>query len=269
MSWLSKKPPGRAVKRARKSPLRAPPLRLAGKSVDAELDDHVLNELLTPYLVAALVVILAGFEWFRYFSGTPPTPWLFTALAVLVTIYAALRIRRGLKRGREIKLGRTGERFIGQYLEHFRRIGFHVFHDVPSSDANIDHVLIGRQGLFTIETKTISKPVRGDARIRVAGGKIFANGVEIMRNPIVQAKAQAGWLANFVAEVGFSCRVQPVVVFPGWFVERCNMKALGVWVLEHKELGAFLRREPHVLTPEVVGALASALTSHIRAQSKA
>jgi hypothetical protein len=252
---------------AKKSPLKAPPLRVAGESLDAQLDEHIRDELLTPYLLAGFLAVFALLEWYRHFTGMPPSPWLFTGGAAVAGVYATLRIRRGLRRAREIKQGRSGERAVAQYLEGFRTRGFFVFHDVPTGDANIDHVLIGAQGLFTIETKTLSKPVRGDARIRIRDEKIFADGSEISRNPLVQAKAQARWLANFIAETGFSGRVQPAIVFPGWFVEPCDMRALGVWVLEPKALDKFIEREPEVLSPDAVRALASALSSHIRAQS--
>ena len=40
----------------------------------------------------------------------------------------------------------------------------------------IDHVIIGPAGIFTIETKTWSKPVRGEARIVFDGEKLTAGG---------------------------------------------------------------------------------------------
>ena len=250
-----------------KSPLKAPPLRVAGESLDAQLDEHIQNELLTPYLLAAFLTIVALLEWYRYFTDMRPNPWIFTAAAAIAGVYATVRIRRGLRRARDIKRGRAGERAVAQYLEGFRTRGFFVFHDVPTGDANIDHVLIGSQGLFTIETKTLSKPVRGDARIRVKNDRVFADRSEVVRNPLVQAKAQASWLGSFLAETGFAARVQPVVVFPGWFVEPCDMKALGIWVLEPKALDKFIDHEREVFSRDTVRAMASALSSYIRAQS--
>jgi hypothetical protein len=88
------------------------------------------------------------------------------------------------------------------------------------------------------------------------------------RNPIVQAKAQARWLHNFLREAGYAQYVQPVVVFPGWYVERFDMKALGVWVLEPKALDAFIEQEPESLTHDQVRSAALALSSYIRSQSR-
>jgi hypothetical protein len=59
-----------------------------------------------------------------------------------------------------------------------------------------------------------------------------------------------------------------VVVFPGWFVEKFDMKAAGAWVLEPKALDAFIDNQPIVLSPDEVRAMASVLSSCIRSQSR-
>ena len=192
-----------------------------------------------------------------------------TFLALCLVVYAVWCVIRVRQRVKSLKLGRAGERAVAQYLEWFRTKDFFVFHDVPNGDANIDHVLIGPRGLYVVETKTLSKPIRGECRIRVQNEGVTANGRRLDRNPIVQAKAQARWLYNFLAESGFKQFVQPVVVFPGWFVEPFDMKSLGVWVLEPKALEAFIDRQEPVLTQDQVRAMASALSSYVRSQSSA
>lgn len=61
---------------------------------------------------------------------------------------------------------------------------------------------------------------------------------------------------------------QPVAVFPGGFVEKLDMKALGAWVLEPKALDTLIANPPVVVSHDQVRALASALSSYIRSQSK-
>lgn len=250
-----------------RSPLKAAPLRVAGQSVQEELIDNADDQITLPYFLAAMLVVLALLEWYRYFVKVPPVPWLTTAVAVIAVAWATWKIVRGRRRAEQLRLGMRGERAVAQYLEWFRAREFFVFHDVPNGDANIDHLLIGPRGLYTIETKTLSKPVRGECTITVRDGKIAANGRSLDRDPIAQAKAQARWLYNFLAEAQFKQFVQPVVVFPGWFVEKFDMKALGVWVLEPKALDSFIDNQPVVLTQEQVRAMASALSSFIRSQS--
>ncbi len=251
-----------------RSPLSAAALRVPGQSIDAEIDDVAYDGLLGPYLFASVFLLLAALEWWRDAMNMKPAPWLFTLAAVGATLYAVVRGTLTLRRLKALKLGREGERAVAQYLEWFRTTGFFVLHDVPNDGANIDHVLLGTKGLFTIETKTISKPARGECKVRVADGQVRVNGKVVDRDPLVQAKAQARWLSNFLTEARFRPFVQPVVVFPGWFVEPFDMKAAGVWVLEPKALDRFIEGQPERHSRDEVKAMASALSSYVRSKAK-
>jgi hypothetical protein len=259
----------RAVKAhpAKRSPLQAAPLRLPGQSIGDEIFDLGYDGVFAPLLLALFVALIAGLDWWRYAFNVKPNPWISTCATAVIAVYAVVRVRRTVKQLRQLKLGRDGERAVAQYLEWFRTAGFFVFHDVPNDDSNIDHVLIGPRGMFTIETKTLSKPARGECKVRVAGAQIYANGVPMSRDPLVQAKAQARWLSSFMAEAQFKAFVQPVVVFPGWFVEPFDMKAAGVWVLPPKALDKFIEQEPERFTRDEVRAMASALSSFVRSKS--
>lgn len=262
--------PRHAVKAEEKkrSPLLMSALRVPGQSIDLEIDDLAYDGVLAPLLYALFALLLAGLEWSREVFTIKPAPWFYTVAAAGVCIFAAVRVPRTLTRLRALRLGREGERAVAQYLEWFRTAGFFVLHDVPNDNANIDHVLLGTKGLFTIETKTISKPERGECKVRVLDGRVRANGQVIDRDPLVQAKAQARWLSNFLGDSRFKPFVQPVVVFPGWFVEPFDMKAAGVWVLEPKALDRFIESQPERHTREEVKAMASALSSYVRSKAK-
>lgn len=252
-----------------RSPLaRAMPLRVAGQSLDAEIEDVQYDHVLSPLFLALFMVVFACFEWARYYWSMKPNPWVFTGGALLAFIYAAIRIKLVRQRLKQLRAGRDGERAVAQYLEWFRSAGFFVFHDIPNGDANVDHLLIGTKGVFTIETKTLSKPQRGECRITVVDGVVRANGRPLDRDPLVQAKAQAGWMRQFLGESKFKSPVQPVVVFPGWFVEPFDMKNAGVWVLEVKAMEKFIENEPTRLTRDEVKAMASAVGSYVRSQVK-
>ncbi len=251
-----------------RSPLdREAPLRAAGQSLSDELDDVAYDHILAPLLLALLMALLAGLEWYRYLYNLKPSPIVYTLAAIVCVIYAAFKVWRTRKRIRQLKQGRDGERKVAEYLEWLRQLDFVVFHDVPNGDANVDHVLIGPRGVFTIETKTLSKPRRGECKVTVAAGVIRANGMALDRNPLVQAKAQARWLHNFLGGSDFKVRVWPVVVFPGWFVEPFDMQAAGAWVLEPKALRGFMENEPERHSREEAKAMASALRSYVRFQS--
>jgi hypothetical protein len=256
------------VKAYKRSPLKDSPLRNPGQSVDEQQFDLVYDKMLSSFLVTLLVVLLAAMEWWRHFSGIPPQPWLYTIIAVVVAGYSAWQIYRALPQVRALRLAREGEKAVGQYLENLRGAGYQVFHDIPGQGFNLDHVVIGPAGVFTIETKTWSKPLRGEARIVVDGERILANGLEPERNPLTQARAQAGWLHGMLKEsTGRALPVRPAIVFPGWFVERPPAGQSDVWVLNPKALPAFLSHEAARLSAEEIKLAAFHLSRYVRASS--
>ena len=104
-----------------------------------------------------------------------------------------------------------------------------------------------------------------DLRIVYDGNTLTVAGREPDRDPLVQAKAQAHWLRGLLLEsTGRRIEVQPVVVFPGWFVEAAPGAQRAVWVMEPKGLPAFLKNEPQRLTAEDVKLAAYHLARHVR-----
>ena len=248
-----------------RSPIKDKPLRLPGQSLQEERD-ALWEDKIEPWaLLAAFFLALAGWEWFRYFRPMPPQPWLVSACAVGMFGFAGWRLYRLRPRMRALRQGIEGEKAVGQFLDRLREQGYQVFHDLVGEGFNVDHVLIGPAGAFTIETKTWSKPQRGDVRIVYDGNTLTVAGREPDRDPLAQAKAQAHWLRGLLFEsTGRRIEVQPVVVFPGWFVDAAAGAQRAVWVMEPKGLPAFLRNEPQRLTAEDVKLAAYHLARHVR-----
>ncbi len=249
-----------------RSPLKDKPLRVPGQSLQQEWQDLWDDKVVPWMLMALLFIMLAVLEWFRSWRALPPSPWTVTLAAAGLTAFAAWRTFKWLPRLRALRQGMDGERAVGQFLERLREQGYQVFHDVPGEGFNLDHVCIGSAGAFTVETKTWSKPVRGHARILYDGVHLLVNGFEPERDVIAQAQAQAAWLKRTLAEsTGRVVPVQPVVVFPGWFVEASPGAQHPVWVMEPKGLPAFLAQEPARLAPEDARLAAYHLSRYIRA----
>ncbi len=198
-----------------------------------------------------------------YFESRLPRT-LFSILAVFGGGYALLRMMMYKRKIRRLCQARDGEGAVGQYLEALREKGYRVFHDVCEKNFNIDHVLIGEGGIFSIETKTISKPAKGQSEINYDGKRILENGFAPDRDPITQAKAQAHWLEDLVKEsTGKTFKVQPIVLYPGWFITK-QPKGADVWVLNPKSLPAFLEYENTELVPEDTKLVACHLSRYIR-----
>lgn len=252
-----------------KSPIKDKPLRAPGQSLEEERRKLFEDKLETPLMLAMIFIILTAMEWWRYFWSQPPSPYVFTAFAVMLLMFAAWRVWKTRPQVHALKQGIEGEKAVGQFLERLRENGCQVFHDLIGTGFNVDHVLIGPAGVFTIETKTWSKPQRGEARIKFDGEQLTVAGREPERNPVVQARAQAGWLKGLLAEsTGRQFEVFPVVVFPGWYIDQTNDCLRNIWVLEPKALAKFLGNEPQCLTPEEVKLASYHLSRFIRSAEK-
>ena len=132
------------------------------------------------------------------------------------------------------------------------------------SGFNLDHVLIGPAGVFTVETKTHRK-ASGDARVVFDGETIRIDRLQPDRDPLIQAKAQASWLRELLSEsTGRKFEVRSVIVYPGWFVENTGPTERLIWVLNPKALPTFLDHEPLMLSHEDVKLACFHLSRFIR-----
>ncbi len=253
-----------------RSPIKDAPLRLPGQSLTEERDRLVEDKLLVPMLVVLLLIIMAGLEWWRYFVPQPPHPWILTAFATAGVAWAVWTIRSVLPTLKQLRLGVEGERTVGQALEHLRAGGCDVFHDLVGQGFNVDHVVIGPAGVFTVETKTWSKPVRGKAQIKFDGEHLLVGNRQPDRDPVVQARAQASWIRDVLSEsTGRKFDVRPVIVFPGWFIEQTEGSKREIWVLNPKALPDFISHEPRKLSDEDVRLASFHLSRFVRAANAA
>jgi len=253
----------------KRSPLKDRPLRNPGQSLDEEIGQLISDYALGPVVFAPLMVSITALEWAKYYQSAPPSPLVYSAIAVPSIAYAVLRFFSVRHEVKNRKLGRDGEKAVGQFLEQLRGQGYRVFHDVIGDGFNLDHVLIGPAGVFTVETKTHSKPAR-NARIDFDGEIIRIDGCEPDRSPVVQARAQASWLREILCEsTGREFKVRSVIVYPGWFVDHTGPRSRSIWVLNAKALPTFLEHEPPQLSGEEIQLVSFHLSRFIRAESRA
>lgn len=249
-----------------KSPFKAKPLRNPGESLDRKIDDIVYEDIVQYLLGACIFVLLALFEWLRWYRNAPPKPVLYSAIAIIVVAYAGVRVARGLRKLRRFKLGRDGEKIVGQFLERLRSEGAQVFHDIPGNGFNLDHLVIHRTGIYVVETKSLSKPAVGRAVITFDGDTVLRNGLEFDRNLITQVSSACKWLAELLREsTGHAFECRPVILYPGWYIESTETaKRSGVWVLNPKALPTFISRSAERLREEDVQLCAYHISRYIR-----
>lgn len=236
----------------KKSPLKDRPLRYVGQSLDEEIDKLVNEDAVPYFLVSVLLIYFAGYEWWRYFKNPAPSPLLATFVAAIFIIFSFYKVRQIRIKLKSLKLGRDGERAVGQFLENLREDGHRVFHDLLGDKFNIDHIIISQKGIFLIETKTYSKPIKGEAKIVFDGTKLTIQGLGSQTKPIIQVVSSSKWLnRTLLATTGKSFPIKPVILFPGWYItSTAKGKKSGIWVLEPKALPQYIKNQSDSLTQE-------------------
>lgn len=249
-----------------RSPLKVPPLRNPGQSLDEELQRLFMDSFLPYFLVASTLCAYAVIEWMRYYRPLPPSPRFATVVAIVAVLYSAYKVHKMRPKIHALKQGRDGEKFVGQALEELRTGGAIVLHDITSAGFNVDHVVISFKGIFVIETKTRSKPKGRDTKIVYDGEKLLIDGWTMTPDPLKQVQANTDWIRNLLMEsTGKPFPVRPVLLFPGWYVNPVGAHPHDkVWVLTPKALPAFIANEKTTLSLEEVKMATCHLSRYIR-----
>jgi len=221
--------------RNRRNPLSRGLLRGPGHSLQEKLDDLRFDLVLSPMYFASLpIVIFATLVMLRGPNGLAPLDWIVLALLTAgVVAVNGLKIVRLTKRVRDYRLGLEAETAVGQELNLLMKDGFSVFHDVPSDKQfNVDHVVVGPQGVFAVETKGRGKPISRDGsethRVQYDGKKLLFPGWTETK-PLEQARANADWLRKWLTSaVGTPVDVKPVLMLPGWYIDRTSPPGMAV-----------------------------------------
>ena len=121
----------------------------------------------------------------------------------------------------KLKLGRDAELAVASELIELQSHGYQVFHDIQADGFNIDHLVVGPNGIFAIETKGRHKRIKDEKNYKVKfenSHLAFPSWFE--SKPLEQAQNQANWVNKWLqGATGFNTQVLPVLCFPGWFIE--------------------------------------------------
>jgi Nuclease-related domain len=128
--------------------------------------------------------------------------------------------------------GAAGEELVGDTLDGLRECGWFALHDVQLDRGNIDHVLIGPAGIFTIETKS--------HRGRLRSGAIDSR---MLKQSYAQAKS---------VERITGLRAVPLLVFSSAYLIPAVSERRGVVILPSRMLVNHLRRCGGTIPPERV-----------------
>ncbi len=176
--------------------------------------------------------------------GLHDSRFLASEVALLASMFVISRYVLPLLERRD--RGATGEEQVGSLLDELADHEWRVIHDASLGRGNVDHILVGPAGVFTIETKSHPGPVRV---ARVHGATLS------------QAQAQRRAIERVT---GFT--VEPLIVFSRAWVDKPMARRKGVRVVPARMLVGYLTRLPERLSSREIerarALVAQALLEH-------
>ena len=220
--------------------------RLPGQSLRERLDEGIENNIMFPIMFVVTGLIVCWIEATHIYFNTKPSMTTGVTIVMIGILLFAMRWFRKWKELKAIRRGEQGELIVAQAIERdLLPNGYVVFHDVQLEDGkkrfNIDHLLIGPNGVFVIETKNYSKPKRGETKVAYDGKRVRWNGVAHKEDEARQAVAIAMAAKDFIfKETGLKVYVKPVLCAVGWYAVSDDLYGHPVLLLMEKQLGTLI-----------------------------
>ncbi|HMD51331.1 MAG TPA: nuclease-related domain-containing protein [Solirubrobacteraceae bacterium] len=198
--------------------------RTAGQYARATVRSLRMRTLVT---LGALAVATAALG--RTF-GLHDLRFLTSEVALLASMFVISRYVLPVVERRD--RGATGEEHVGGLLNELADHGWGVIHDASFGRGNVDHIIIGPPGIFTVETKSHPGPVRVGSLHGATLG---------------QAHAQSRAL-----EKATGLQAQPLIVYSRAWVDRPMARRKGVRVIPARMLLGYLSKQPERLSSEEI-----------------
>jgi len=167
-----------------------------------------------------------------------------------------------LKRSDVLAAGAKGENAVSDLLLKELDDKWYLINDCIVNRAQIDHILVGPKGVFTIETKNYKGIVYGN-RTDKRWTKTRNSRYKTFYNPIKQAKTHAFKVAELLRTGGYDYFVPAVVVFAGRPLE-LNVTAGDFPVLYINQLKDYILSQPDRLSGAKPKEVAEYLLKNIR-----
>src|ERR1700747_3603923 len=213
-----------------------PPRRTAGQYARATVQRLRLRTLVWLGALAGMTAVLGrGF-------GLHDWRFILCEVALLVSIFDVSHSVLPLVDRRD--RGASAEEHVGGLLDGFCGSRWLVVHDAPLGRGNIDHIVLGPPGVFTVETKSHPGPVRVS---RVHGATLD------------QARAQRKLVEEMVG-----LDVEPLIVYSRAWGDRALARRKGVRLLPARMLLSYLAKCPTRLTSGEIEQAYERLTQALR-----
>jgi hypothetical protein len=181
----------------------------------------------TTYLAAGLVfVVLFAAAYIldarRLFDGYPV--WqlnLFVTAFVGAALLACHALVKTMLARRRVRLLRDANIAIGHQLQQVSSGFGQVYHDIPTSEGIIDHLIVGQFGAYAINVFAHRSQDAGN--VEVDGNQLVFNPTGIRLSLVDTAAKIAATEREFGGLLGHRIRIRSVLAAPGWdVISQCS-----------------------------------------------
>ena len=208
-------------RRGIRSPFVEEFLRLPGHSERfqrLELFDE-LSDKYNLFLLSSVMLVFSGL----FFESL---------LSLIIIVVSILGVTYSLRKSyiihraiQKANLKCDGEEYTGLELNQLLAQGADVFHDIPFEQGNIDHIVVGFDKVFVVETLAVEKSLNMPGDSKAVATVVFDEDKLIFphldsRLAIDRVKVRCEFLKARIKEnCDLDFPVMPVIALPGWFVD--------------------------------------------------
>lgn len=227
-------------------------------------------------LLGVTLPLLAGLGLLLYVATLTGSPQVTTAVlgafGLLLGLFLGGRqLLHQLNLRRDLELRYLGERAVAEELAPLLPLGYRMFHDVAihgvDSNLDLDHVLVGPNGVTVIEAETRRRdPKKGAAHQH----EVSFDGKQLIwpwgpdRDTVADVETEAASFTKWLLQTtGYRLPAVAVLTLPGWWIAITGRGI--VTVVNHKQvLSTVTERTLVLLTPEQIEKICRELEAHCR-----
>ena len=210
--------------------------RVAAQTLNEQVNEKIISIMGFFFFAVLIITMPFAIKGISEMVARGKPNYIFIIPTTICLFYIVRKLWVAANQLIKLKLGRDAELAVASELIELQSHGYQVFHDIQADGFNIDHLVVGPNGIFAIETKGRHKRIKDDTNYKVKfenNHLAFPSWFE--SKPLEQAQNQANWVNKWLYEsTGFNTPVLPVLCFPGWFVE---LKQRPIFpIVSHKQI---------------------------------
>lgn len=140
---------------------------VAAQILSEQVNDNIVDVIGLIFLSVLIVTMPFAIKGIAEMFPSGKFNYFFIIMILLGLAYVARKLWVKSNHLIKLKLGRDAELAVASELIELQSHGYQVFHDIQADGFNIDHLVVGANGIFAIETKGRHKRIKEDTIYKI------------------------------------------------------------------------------------------------------